>query len=67
MCFIAQIVASRTRRRRGEPLEGGGSWDPDGLRGEEGGRVYSTAHAIFALRAEYRFVPTLDAGWRSKR
>ncbi len=32
-----------------------GSWDPDSVWGEEGGRIYSTAMAVLVLQAEYRY------------
>ena len=32
-----------------------GSWDPIGARGEDGGRVYSTAILVLTLEAYYRY------------
>ena len=32
-----------------------GSWDPIGVWGDEGGRVYSTAMATMTLQTSYRF------------
>jgi hypothetical protein len=32
-----------------------GSWDPAGVWGEQGGRVYSTAMSILSLEAYYRY------------
>jgi hypothetical protein len=34
-----------------------GSWDPDGLRDDPGGRVYSTAIATLTLEVYYRYLP----------
>jgi hypothetical protein len=31
-----------------------GSWDPNGVWGEDGGRVYSTAILVLTLQADYR-------------
>lgn len=35
-----------------------GSWDPVGVWGEDGGRVYSTAMLVLCLEAEYRYSDT---------
>ena len=32
-----------------------GSWDPDGVRGKQGGRVYATATMAMCLQAYYRY------------
>ena len=34
-----------------------GSWDPDGLRNDPGGRVFSTAMAALTLEVYYRYLP----------
>jgi len=34
-----------------------GSWDPDNLWGNYGGRVYSTAMATLCLEVYYRYLP----------
>jgi len=57
------------RRGFGEPLlarqvknmgaEFDGSWNPDTTYGPHGGRVYTTAMAVFCLSAEYIYLPML--------
>ena len=37
-----------------------GSWDPDGLWGRHGGRVYATALAALTLEVYYRYLPLHD-------
>ena len=44
------------RRQRRDGAEAG-SWDPDSLWGNYGGRVYSTAMAALSLEVYYRYLP----------
>jgi hypothetical protein len=43
------------QHRSGGPLDG--SWDPDGVWGGHGGRVYATALAALTLEVYYRYLP----------
>ena len=61
-------------QRNGGPLNG--SWDPLGVWGEDGGRLYSTALVLLTLQASYRYdapdaepwvVPKADAEGGRKR
>jgi hypothetical protein len=39
-----------------------GSWDPVGVWGEDGGRVYSTAMLALTVQAYYRYARLLPVG-----
>ena len=51
--WAAHLEAPIVERQRHEGNVAG-SWDPDGVWGHEGGRVYSTALACLTLQASYR-------------
>ena len=44
-----------------------GSWDPEGVWGEDGGRVGTTALALLTLQAEYRYAPARTKKEPSKK
>ena len=46
----------RTQRTDGPYV---GSWDPVGVWGEDGGRVYATATLVLTLEAYYRYTRVL--------
>jgi len=48
-------------QRHGEDCERG-SWDPDPVWGNRGGRIYSTALAILTLEVYYRYTPQSELG-----
>ena len=47
-----QEAVVKTQRAEGNLL---GSWDPEGVWGQDGGRVYSTAILALTLQAYYRY------------
>jgi hypothetical protein len=49
----ARLISSQVPGYR----EAGGSWDPDGLWGGYGGRVYATAMSCLCLEVYYRYLP----------
>jgi hypothetical protein len=46
----------KTQRQDGNFM---GSWNPDCVWGEDGGRVYSTAMGVLTLQSEYRYARLL--------
>ena len=54
--FRDALIAKQVRGR-GQEFDG--SWDPDTTYGSHGGRVYTTAMAVFCLEIYYRFVMVL--------
>lgn len=41
-----------------------GSWNPDGVWGGEGGRIYATALAVLSLGSAHRYDRAIDHRWR---